>query len=145
MDKNISYNSDTGTPYFLLAPDSSKGWIEFNRLSQKIIEKIDSIQDSKINLPELKYSAKDGFFTLRQGEKEKKINPFHLREKCICAGCIDEFSGKSLLQSKTIPDDVYPVRLENKGNYAVAVVWSDGHRSSIYPYKRLFSNEINSI
>jgi DUF971 family protein len=32
--------------------------------------------------------------------------------------------------------------MEEKGNYAVAVVWSDGHRSSIYSYKRLFSEEI---
>jgi DUF971 family protein len=29
-----------------------------------------------------------------------------------------------------------------KGNYAVAVVWSDGHRSSIYPFERLLSEEI---
>jgi DUF971 family protein len=29
-----------------------------------------------------------------------------------------------------------------KGNYAVAVVWSDGHRSSIYPYERLLSKGI---
>ena len=54
-------------------------------------------------------------------------------------------SGRSLLENKIIPEDVYPVKLENKGNYAVAVIWSDGHRSSIYPYKRLFSNEIESI
>jgi DUF971 family protein len=82
---------------------------------------------------------------LKKGEKEKKINPLHLRGKCICAGCIDEMSGKSILDHKIIPEDVYPVRLENKGNYAVAIIWSDGHRSSIYPYKRLFSNEIESI
>lgn len=29
-----------------------------------------------------------------------------------------------------------------KGNYAVAVVWSDGHKSSIYPYDRLKSSDI---
>jgi DUF971 family protein len=33
--------------------------------------------------------------------------------------------------------------MTKKGNYAVAVVWSDGHRSSIYPYERLKSHEIH--
>lgn len=98
----------------------------------------------KQNKPEFKYNPKEGLFVLQQNEKQKKINPFHLRKKCICAGCIDEMTGQSLLKGKTIPEDVYPVKLEEKGNYAVAVIWSDGHRSSIYPYKRLFSNDIES-
>jgi len=44
-----------------------------------------------------------------------------------------------------INEDVYPTKLEEKGNYALAVVWSDGHRSSIYPYKRLLSDEIEAL
>jgi len=49
-----------------------------------------------------------------------------------------------LVQDKSIPDDVYPTNMMKKGNYAVAVVWSDGHNSSIYPYERLKSEEIES-
>lgn len=40
---------------------------------------------------------------------------------------------------------MFPHKIEAKGNYAVAIVWSDGHRSSIYPYKRLWSDEITGI
>ena len=47
-----------------------------------------------------------------------------------------------ILKKENIPEDVYPLRVEEKGNYAVAVVWSDGHKSSIYPYKRLLGDEI---
>ena len=32
--------------------------------------------------------------------------------------------------------------MQRKGNYAVAVVWSDGHRSSIYPFERILSDDI---
>ena len=42
-----------------------------------------------------------------------------------------------------MPQDVYPTNMIKKGNYAVAVVWSDGHRSSIYPYERLRSDEVD--
>ena len=76
--------------------------------------------------------------------KVKLIDPFTLRKKCICAACIDEFSGEKILKEKNIPKDVHPVRIEDKGNYAVAVVWSDGHRSSIYPYKRILSDDIEA-
>jgi len=62
----------------------------------------------------------------------------------MCAACIDEFTGEKILKEKLIPTDVHPKKLEDKGNYALAVVWSDGHRSSIYPYKRLLSDEIEA-
>lgn len=145
MDENISKLSDNGTPFVLIAPDSSRGYIEFNKISERLIEKLENIGELKVKKPELKYIPKEGVFILTQNEKVKKIHPLHLRTKCICAGCIDEMTGTSLLKNKKIPQDVYPLKLEDKGNYAVAVVWSDGHRSSIYPYKRLFSNDIESI
>jgi len=47
-----------------------------------------------------------------------------------------------ILKKENVPENVHPTRMEEKGNYAVAVVWSDGHRSSIYPYKRLLSDDI---
>ncbi len=61
---------------------------------------------------------------------------------CGCALCIDEFTGKKIIKEDQIPDDVHPYKIETKGNYAVAIVWSDSHRSSIYPYSRLLSDEI---
>ena len=49
------------------------------------------------------------------------------------------------MNEKNIDPDVYPYKIEPKGNYAVAIVWSDGHRSSIYPYARLLSDEIPGL
>ena len=72
----------------------------------------------------------------------KHIDPFHLRTKCMCAACIDEIDGRQILKISEVPKDVYPTNMIKKGNYAVAVVWSDGHRSSIYPYERLKSDGI---
>lgn len=46
-----------------------------------------------------------------------------------------------MIIEENIPLDVYPTQMIKKGNYAVAVVWSDGHNSSIYPYERLLSSE----
>lgn len=76
---------------------------------------------------------------------EKKIKPYELRTKCKCALCIDEFTGNKLLDPKKIPEDVYPYKIEQKGNYAVAVIWSDGHKSSIYPFERILSDDIEEM
>jgi len=67
--------------------------------------------------------------------KTKKINAKHLRESCKCALCVDEFSGKKIMNKEKIPDSVFPAKIEKKGNYAVAIIWSDGHNSSIYPFE----------
>lgn len=75
------------------------------------------------------------------GKVEKRIDPYELRIKCKCAGCIDEVDGRQILKLEKVPLDVHPTNMMKKGNYAVAVVWSDGHRSSIYPFQRLLSND----
>ncbi len=88
------------------------------------------------------YNAAEKAIVIEEEDKKKKIDPYTLRLKCKCAACIDELSGAMLIKKENISPDVHPTRMEEKGNYAVAVVWSDGHRSSIYPYKRLLSDEI---
>jgi ATP-binding protein involved in chromosome partitioning len=67
----------------------------------------------------------------------KVISPYDLRIKCECALCYDEFSGKKILNEQKIDKEVFPTSMLQKGNYALAITWSDGHRSSIYPYKNL--------
>jgi DUF971 family protein len=86
--------------------------------------------------------TKGSIVITNDGEVQKEIDPYELRLKCKCAGCIDEIDGRQILKVDKVPKDVHPTNMLKKGNYAVAVVWSDGHRSSIYPFQRLLSNEI---
>lgn len=57
----------------------------------------------------------------------------------MCSECVDERTGEILVDLGKLDPEVYPVRIEQRGNYAVGVVWSDGHKNSIYSFKRLFS------
>ena len=70
------------------------------------------------------------------------VDPRELRLKCRCAACVDEIDGRQILQPNKVPKDVHPKKMVKKGNYAVAVVWSDGHNSSLYSYERVMSDEI---
>lgn len=60
-----------------------------------------------------------------------------LRLSCSCALCVDERSGKRLLQEKNIRADIAPRSVIPLGNYAIGIIWNDGHSSGIYPYNSI--------
>ena len=60
-----------------------------------------------------------------------------LRLACPCARCIEEMTGRPILNSDDVPADVRPVRIAPVGRYAIQIEFSDGHDSGIYSFKRL--------
>jgi len=66
-----------------------------------------------------------------------EYTPHYLRLRCPCAGCVEEMTGRPLLDPATIPDDVYPRGIQYMGRYALQFQWSDGHRTGIYPFDLL--------
>jgi DUF971 family protein len=63
----------------------------------------------------------------------------YLRCACACAGCVDEVSGVKTLQDDTVPEDTHVVSWSPVGNYAIHIVWSDGHDGGIYSFRHLRS------
>lgn len=60
-----------------------------------------------------------------------------LRLACQCALCVEEMSGRKLLDPQTVPADVSPRQIISIGNYAIQFDWSDGHNSGIYTFNDL--------
>jgi len=71
------------------------------------------------------------------GDRQVAVPAFELRNACPCAGCIEEGTGKKILDPATIPAEIRPERIESVGNYAVQIHWSDGHDSGIYTWDQL--------
>ena len=79
-----------------------------------------------------------GGLRVRWGEaSEVELPPFQLRDACPCAGCVEEGTGRKLLDPATIPADIRIVDLKSVGNYAVQLHWSDGHSTGIYSWDTL--------
>ena len=57
-----------------------------------------------------------------------------LRLACPCAQCVEEMTGRPLLDSATIPTDVRPLHVALVGTYGIRVRWSDGHDTGIYTF-----------
>lgn len=109
-------------------------------LADKIIRSLGMIKSGIADLPEVKLTATDVSFYWNNGDKLKISNKV-LRDNCRCALCVDEYTGKKTLDTKDIPDDIHGLKAVKLGNYAVSIQWSDGHSSSIYPYKALLSSD----
>ena len=63
-----------------------------------------------------------------------------LRLACPCAACVDEMTGRPLLDPSTVPLDVHPDRIDLVGGYAIRVRWSDGHGTGMLTYQWLLAN-----
>lgn len=62
-----------------------------------------------------------------------------LRLACSCAACVEEMSGRPLLDPARIPADIRPVSVGLVGTYGLQVQWSDGHGTGIYTFERLLA------
>ena len=65
------------------------------------------------------------------------IPALQLRDQCPCASCIEEGTGKKLLDPANIAPDIRPVEVKGVGNYAIQIQWSDGHGTGIYTWPLL--------
>ena len=84
---------------------------------------------SRANLHDLSIVWKDGHQSIYPAR--------YLRLRCPCAGCVDEWTGRQVLKSADVPEDVAPTSLQLVGRYALRVHWSDGHSHGIYTFEFL--------
>ena len=74
---------------------------------------------------------------LWQDSRQDRIDVRDLRLACHCALCVEEMSGRPLLDPGKVAYDVAPRTIASVGNYALGVDWSDGHNSGIYAFSAL--------
>lgn len=60
-----------------------------------------------------------------------------LRLRCPCAACVEEMTGRPLLDPDHVPANVRPASLALVGAYGLRITWSDGHGTGIYTFRWL--------
>ena len=60
-----------------------------------------------------------------------------LRQNCQCALCVEEWSGKGLLEKEKIPQSLAGLHVAIVGQYALRIDFSDGHNTGIFTFKQL--------
>lgn len=76
--------------------------------------------------------------TLKWPDGHETVYPARaLRLRCRCAMCIEETSGRPLLDPTTVPDSIRAKGIGLVGQYAISIEWSDGHNTGIYSFRDL--------
>lgn len=127
---NISAAGDGGTPFVLQHPKSAAAAV-YRDLAETVVKEVAKVKYSK-KKDVLEFNAEKNVFVLDGAI----VDPVTLRGECKCAVCVEEMTGRQLLDKSSVPDTIQPKRIYNTGNYAVSVDWSDGHRS-LYPYRQV--------
>lgn len=60
-----------------------------------------------------------------------------LRLACPCAECVEEMTGRPMLDPNRVAADIRPVHLDLVGSYALRVRWSDGHATGLFTWAKL--------
>lgn len=80
----------------------------------------------------------DGKLKIVWADGSETSFPFDfLRNRCPCALCVDEWSGKRKHLILLLPSNFRPLTVEPVGNYAIQIGWSDNHNSGIYSFRGL--------
>ena len=88
--------------------------------------------------PKKFFRTPEGDLGIEWADSSRNFIPLKkLRLACPCALCVDEHTGKRLVNPETIPEDIKLDSLLSVGRYAVGFIWSDGHKTGIYPYPLL--------
>ncbi len=61
----------------------------------------------------------------------------HVRRACQCATCKDEWTRKPLLDPESVDDTIQCSFIESIGRYALAINFTDGHKTGIFTYRQL--------
>jgi len=97
---------------------------------------------AKMPVPYAVRRLEDGALIEIEWEPQRHVGRYaarDLRLACPCAGCVEETSGRLLLDPATVSTDVRALALRLVGAYALHVQWSDGHATGMYPWAQLLA------
>jgi len=136
--QGIAEGGDSGTPFILNNPFSEPAAI-FGDLANTLVQEVSKLKYTKsYSKLELAYNKTTGLLRIQDNKDNvvKFIRPVELRRECRCAACVEELTGRQILDKTSVNPGIFPFDIYPCGNYAVSVDWSDFHKS-LYPYKSL--------
>ncbi|HXN40972.1 MAG TPA: P-loop NTPase [Myxococcaceae bacterium] len=166
LDANIVTSGDEGRPILVSHPDSAASQAYraiAKRLSGQLDASVSAVLDSFVwtwddarNTPgwfddavvangsqttPIGFGRRDPrtLSVLWQDGRRDDLDVRDLRLACMCALCVQEMSGKKMLDPKTVRTDVTPRTITSVGTYAITIAWNDGHGSGIYSFEHLRS------
>jgi ATP-binding protein involved in chromosome partitioning len=136
LDGEIMDACDNGKSVILTKADSTAAKA-YTRLAKSLAFTLQSKPQNNLAVKNFQITDKGGINLNWQDGLSTFKTAHQLRTDCQCAECIDEMTGKPLLDPTTVGEDVMISSAEPVGLYGLALNFSDGHNSGIYKLEDL--------
>jgi len=110
-------------------------------LHKKIIVLSQTISEQELSSINISPN-KDQFTIAWKDGHTRTVNVYDLRLSCPCASCVDEVTGKKILENKKVSQKIKVIQLARVGHYGLSAQFSDGHSTGIYQLQHLKEQRI---
>jgi DUF971 family protein len=96
----------------------------------------------------IRVHKEDRILEIVWAEEDVSRLPFRLvRQSCRCAACVDEFTGRQVLNKDSVSEMISAEEFSLTGNYALKIRWSDTHDSGLFTWDHLrsISDLLNNV
>lgn len=145
LDPSIMQSGDEGKAIVLQNTDSPAK-ASFSKIAENLVQEMINIEKEISAVEPSKLNIENNSVTLEWKDGQTtNLNPYDLRLACPCASCVDENTGKRILNPKSVSLDIQIKGHRPIGRYGVSFNFSDGHNTGIYKYANLknMSNSSN--
>ena len=138
LDESAARFGDSGVPLVAAAPGHPVA-AKYLELAASVDAEVEALRAGGSPHPAIRFEESTGMLVFEEDDgagnvaTSQSVSAVELRQACRCAACVEELTGRPLLDPNSVPKDIKPVSTSPVGNYAVSINWSDGH-PSLYPY-----------
>jgi len=137
LDPALMDAGDTGKPVTLSHPDST-GAKAFTELAKKFKTVVTNSGQGAVEEPKSIRRSKQGHMIIEWPDGNvSTLSAYDLRISCPCASCVDEDTGKRILDVNKVSLDIRVGAFEVVGRYALGLSFTDGHNTGIYRFELL--------
>lgn len=137
LDPEIMMSGDQGVPVVQSARESVPAKA-FLAVAERLQEEIARLKAGGRMEPVNMEMADDGVLSIEWPDGHvSRHSAYNLRLACTCANCIDEDSGRKILDSARVPLDISIQEIKPVGRYGLSIAFSDQHSTGIYTFDHL--------
>jgi ATP-binding protein involved in chromosome partitioning len=145
IDSDFCRCGDKGLSLFELDAEKKKPVTQaFMHLAHSLVEQIQLIKDQG-PFKELKKIDDQVFKIIWSDGTEQKLRMSDLQKNCPCAKCVEEYSGKRIIDPQSIDLNVGAYEIRAVGRYGLRVQFTKGCSTGIYSFDMLRKLKIEAI